>query len=281
MKNSRIFIGLLLITLISVLALGGCATSPALSGQTGPQGPPGAAGAGVTGASVNSTGHLVLTLSNGQTIDAGSVAAPQSGPSTGSAGSFAAIVPRVEPSVVRVDVNIPGGTDSGSGTIVDKRGYIVTNEHVIHESQGIQVTLMDGTVLGASVIASDVNQDIAIIKLTSARTDFPVITIGTMTDVLVGEAVMAGGFPAGTLLPGPASFTMGIVSAMRNQSGFDYVQIDASINPGSSGGCLVTIDGKMIGVPTSGLTPARQDFESINLCVPINRVSAFIAQNVK
>jgi serine protease Do len=259
------------------------------SGQTidagsvvGPQGSAGAPGVSVTGASVTSAGHLVLNLSNGQTIDAGSVVGPQ-GPSgtPGSGASFVDIVPQVEPAIVRIDVTLSSGAAAGSGTIIDKRGYLVTNAHVIDGAQSIKVTLKDGTVLSATVTAADTNQDLAIIKLDTTRTDFPVVALGTMADVSVGEDVMAAGFPGGTDLPGPATFTAGIISALRTYSGANYIQTDAAVNPGNSGGCLVTLSGKMIGVPTAGLTPPRQDFENINMAIPIDQVSAYIAQFVK
>ena len=92
---------------------------------------------------------------------------------------------------------------------------------------------------------------------------------------------MTAGFPAGTDLPGPATFTVGIISALRTYSGSDYIQTDAPINPGSSGGCLVTLSGKMIGITTAGITPLREDFEDINLAIPIDQVTAFISQYVK
>jgi S1-C subfamily serine protease len=243
----------------------------------GPQGSPGVS---LTGASIDGSGHLVLTLSNGQTIDVGNVAGTAN-PTSASLSSFVDVIPKVEPAVVRIDITLVNGAAAGSGTIIDNRGYIVTNAHVIEGSQGIKVTLKDGTVLDASVLVADTNQDMAIIKLNTTRTDFPVMTLGTMDEVLLGEAVMTVGFPGGPDLPGPATFTTGIVSALRTYSGANYIQTDAPINPGNSGGSLVILSGKMVGIPTAGLTPARQDFEDINLAIPIDQVSAFIAQNIK
>ena len=106
-------LGLFLAVLI-LIAAGGCSST----GPQGPQGVAGPAGASITGATVNNNGHLVLTLSDGKTLDAGSVVGPQ-----GPAGStFSSIVPQVEPSIVRIDVTISRGLDSGSGTIIDKGG---------------------------------------------------------------------------------------------------------------------------------------------------------------
>jgi len=274
MKNPGKMVMLLLVTAMTISISAGC------SGAAGAQGP---AGVDVSGASVDSSGHLVLTLSNGSTIDAGSVIGPQGppGPTSSSASSFDSIVPQVEPAIVRIDVTVTGGLDSGSGTIIDNRGYIVTNNHVISKEQGINVTLKDGTTLPATVIGADAKQDLAIIKLTSTRTDFPTMPLGTMADVIVGESVCAMGFPAGTDLTGPATFTAGVVSALRTYSGADYIQTDTPINPGNSGGCLFTLSGKMIGIPTAGITPVNQDYEDINLVIPVNQVSDFIAQYVK
>ncbi len=271
-----------IITLVSILllfSLVGC-TGPA--GIQGPAGLQGTAGISVTSATVNGNGHLILTMSNGQSIDAGNVIGPQgpAGQPADSAISFSSIIPQVEPTIVRIDVSVQGGLASGSGTIIDNRGYIVTNAHVVAGARSIQVTLKDGTLLAATVIASDTNQDLAIIKLTTTRTNFPVMTLGTMSDVLVGEAVMAGGFPMGTDLPGPATFTQGVVSALRNYYGAVYIQVDAAVNPGNSGGCLFTLSGKMIGIPSSGLVPPG-DYEDINLAIPIDQVAVYIGQYVK
>jgi serine protease Do len=292
MKIHNKLIKVLLVTAIAVLILSGCAGPTGIQGPAGPTGsagpigpvgPAGTVGVSITSANVNSAGHLVLTFSNGQSIDAGNVIGPQGAPgaSTGSAASFASVIPQVEPEIVRIDVTISQGLESGSGTIIDKRGYIITNAHVITGSQSIKVTLKDGSIFSATVIGSDANQDMAIIKLITTRTDFPVMTMGTMAEVVVGEEVVAGGFPAGTELLGPATFTLGIVSALRTYNGSNYIQTDAPINPGNSGGCLFTLSGKMIGIPSAGIAPARQDFEDINLVIPVNQVTAFIAQYVK
>ena len=265
MKKFKILIVVLLVAALAIFMLSGCA---------GTQGP---AGVDVSGANVNSSGHLVLTLSNGQTIDAGSAVGPP-----GPAGlAFNTIVPQVEPTIVRINVTVTGGIQAGSGTIIDPRGYIVTNAHVINGGQGISVTLMDGTILAATVVASDTTKDLAIIKLTSTQTNYPTMPLGTMNDVLVGEDVMAVGFPAGTDLPGPATFTAGVVSALRTYSGANYIQTDTPVNPGNSGGCLFTTSGKMVGIPSEVILPANADFEDINLAIPIDLISAYITANVK
>ena len=278
MKTFRQTLVVGLVVLVMALAPAGCSTA----GSTGPQGSAGANGISVTGATVNSSGHLIITMSNGQTVDAGSVVGPAgpSGVSTGSA-SFADVVPQIATKIVRIDVTLQSGLDSGSGTIIDNRGYVITNAHVVTGAQSIEVTLSNNSTLSATIVSSDTSLDLAIIKLTTTRTDFPVMTLGTMSDAVIGTEVVAGGFPLGTNLPGPATFTMGIISAIRDFQGTTYIQTDAAINPGNSGGCLFTRGGKMIGVPSAGITPATQDFEMVNLAIPIDKVSAYISQNVK
>jgi serine protease Do len=265
-----------LMLVASLFSVAGCSSG---TGAQGPAGPAGAAGLSISSAAVNASGHLIVTMSNGQTIDAGSVIGPQ-GVSTGSNGdSFASVIAQVEPKIVRIDCTVAGGLDSGSGTIIDARGYILTNAHVVSGATAIKVTLKDGTILQATTIAADTVQDMAIIKLTTTRTDFPVMTLGTMSDFSVGDEVVAGGFPLGTQLPGPATFSQGMVSAMRTYDNANWIQIDVPINPGNSGGCLFTQTGKMIGIPSAGIDPG-QDFEMINLAIPINLISAYISANV-
>jgi serine protease Do len=243
MKTLKMLAALMLTAMVALFALSACAGPIGPAGPAGPAGPTGPAG--------------------------------PAGP------SFASLVPQVEPAIVRVDVTVPNGLASGSGTIIDKRGYIVTNNHVVNGGQSIKVTLKDGTVLAGMVIGADATQDLAIIKLTTSRADFPVMPLGTMADVLVGESVMAVGFPAGTSLPGPATFTAGVISAIRPFQSATYIQTDTPVNPGNSGGCLFTLGGKMIGIPSEGIMPTSQDFEDINLAIPINQITAFIAKYVK
>ena len=263
-----------LMLLTTVFSVAGCSSGTA--GAQGPSGPAGAAGINVSSATVNANGHLILTMSSGQTVDAGSVVGPagiSTGPGTGD--SFAAVIAQVEPKIVRIDCTVTGGLDSGSGTIVDARGYILTNAHVVAGATAIKVTLKDGTILAATVIHSDTALDMAILKLTSTRTDFPVMTLGTMSDFALGDEIVAGGFPMGTSLPGPASFTQGIVSASRTYGGSPWIQIDVAVNPGNSGGCLFTETGKMIGIPSAGIDDGS-DFEDINLAIPVSLISPFI-----
>ena len=157
----------------------------------------------------------------------------------------------------------------GSGVIVDDvSGYVMTNNHVIDNTNWIQVGLSDGRNLMAELVGRDIGTDIAILKIKPVN--LPSIVIGDSDDARVGDIVLAVGNPFG--LEGTA--TMGIISAvMRTEVGHgafeDYLQIDASINPGNSGGPLVNIDGELIGINTvGGQDPGRSS--GIGFSIPIN-----------
>ncbi len=189
---------------------------------------------------------------------------------------------KIEPAIVRVDVTGANFTASGSGSIVDRRGYILTNYHVIDSVKTIKVTVLNVGVFDGTVVGGDKNRDLAMIKLNASRGDFPTVTLGQISDVIVGDDVLVVGFPMGTDLAGPATFTKGIVSAFRKlDDGFNYIQTDAVINPGNSGGSMVTLDGTMIGVPSMGVAPSTQDIEGIGMAIPIDDVQTFIQNNLK
>ncbi|AQX74956.1 serine protease [Dehalococcoides mccartyi] len=188
------------------------------------------------------------------------------------------VVSLIEPAIVRVDVSGRNFSASGSGTIVDNRGYILTNYHVIEGATTIRVTLMSGAIYSASVVGSDTGRDVALLLMSATSgQEFTTVTLATMADIKVGMDVVAAGFPLGTDLAGPATFTKGIVSAMRTYEGYLYVQTDAAVNPGNSGGCMVNMDGLMIGIPSAGIVPYGEDIEDINLVIPVSDIISFLA----
>ena len=122
--------------------------------------------------------------------------------------------------------------------------------------------------------------EIYLIKITTNQNNFPTVELGQSSDIAVGGDVLATGFPLGVDLAGPVTFTKGIVSAVRIlDDGLTYIQTDATINPGNSGGALVTLDGKMIGIPSAGIVPTSEDIENIGLAVPINDIITFVQKN--
>ncbi len=143
----------------------------------------------------------------------------------------------------------------GSGVIISEDGYIVTNNHVIDEAERLEVTLNDNRTFDATVVGSDATTDLALIKIDAS--DLPVIPIGDSESLKVGEWVLAVGNPFGFT----STVTTGIVSAKaRSISGVShsrpmgiesYIQTDAAVNPGNSGGALVNLQGQLIGINTA------------------------------
>jgi serine protease Do len=142
----------------------------------------------------------------------------------------------------------------GSGFIIDANGTIVTNNHVVKGTRTLTVTLADGTVLPAKVVGADPRTDIAVLKVDAGH-PLPFIQLGNSRDVKPGEWVVAMGNPFGL----SSTVTAGIVSAVSRDIGagpYDqFIQVDAPINQGNSGGPLFTQDGKVIGMNTAILSP--------------------------
>jgi serine protease Do len=156
----------------------------------------------------------------------------------------------------------------GTGTIVDERGYILTNYHVVSDVRRIEVTLDDNRQYTADTIAYDSAADLAVIKIPASK-PLPVIRMGTSSDLMEGESVIALGNAFGY----EQTVTRGIVSALGRdvqvsdtQSYDDLIQTDASINPGNSGGPLLNIDGEMIGVNVA----VRAGAQGIGFAIPID-----------
>ncbi len=196
-----------------------------------------------------------------------------------------AVIAKVRPAVVQVNVTLKGGSAIGSGVIIDGRGYIVTNDHVVNGAQTLEVVLYDGTRLTAQVAGTDPADDLAIIKVTPPKNGLTTVKLGDLSKLTVGQDVLAIGNPLGIT----QTVTNGIISALgRNvsegQGGAtlpDAIQTDAPINPGNSGGALVDLQGNLIGIPT--LTAIDPQFNTpangVGFAIPSNRVS-FIAQQI-
>lgn len=156
----------------------------------------------------------------------------------------------------------------GTGVVIDERGYIITNHHVVEGVKKIEVTLHDEKNYIATLVSHDPKTDLAIIKIKTPE-PLPVITIGTSADLMPGEPVIAVGNAYGY----EHTVTRGIVSALHRrvqvsdaQSYSDLIQTDASINPGNSGGPLLNIDGEMIGINVA----VRAGAQGIGFAIPVD-----------
>ncbi|RUO50203.1 serine endoprotease DegQ [Pseudidiomarina aquimaris] len=169
----------------------------------------------------------------------------------------------------------------GSGVIIDAdNGYVVTNNHVIDGASEILVTLKDGEQFDAEVIGTDANSDIALLKIKDGK-DLTEIEIGSSADLRVGDFVVAIGNPFGL----GQTVTSGIVSALgRSGLGIEeienFIQTDAAINSGNSGGALVTLDGKLIGINTAILGPNGGNI-GIGFAIPSDMMEALVQQLIE
>jgi serine protease Do len=197
-------------------------------------------------------------------------AAPPTAPThVGAPGDIPAIVARVVPAVVSVAIReiqrdqfgrttaIPG---LGSGIIVDRRGYIVTNFHVVEGASQLKVTLADGRAFKGALVGSDRFTDLAVIKIEG--TGLPAATLGDSSRLVVGQTVVAIGNPL--WIEGGPTVTVGVVSGLgrsMEQDGLPtlhgLVQTDAAINPGNSGGPLVDRAGRVVGINTALIPSAH------------------------
>ena len=170
------------------------------------------------------------------------------------------------PSVRRQsDPNRSRPTNAGAGVIIDgENGYIVTNSHVVRQSQKVQILLYSGEEMIGKVLGTDEETDLAVIKVESSR-PLPSVSLGDSSKLKVGQFVVAIGNPYGL----HDTFSFGVISGLNrenvNISRYeDFIQTDASINPGNSGGPLLNIKGEVIGINTAIINYAQ----SIGFCNP-------------
>ncbi len=175
------------------------------------------------------------------------------------------------------------GSGSGSGVIVTNDGYIVTNNHVIEDASEIEVTLNDNRKYKAKIIGTDPSTDIAVIKIDEQ--DLPSVPLGNSDDIHIGEWVLAVGNPFNLT----STVTAGIVSAkarninlLSERSSKDivpiesFIQTDAAVNPGNSGGALVNTKGELVGINTA-IASRTGSYAGYSFAVPVNLVKKVIS----
>jgi serine protease Do len=217
-------------------------------------------------------------------------------------GSFAPVVKKVSPAVVKIVTTtrinaqaqqFPGSEDPfwrhffgdqfnqmvphggaqvqhglGSGVIVTKDGYILTNNHVVDGAKDVKVTFQDGREMTATVVGRDKKSDIAVVKVDADN--LPTVSLADSDKVEIGDSVLAVGNPFGV----GQTVTSGIVSATKRggmgiEDYEDFIQTDAAINPGNSGGALVDIEGRLIGINTAILSRSGGS-QGVGFAIPAN-----------
>lgn len=174
------------------------------------------------------------------------------------------------------DQNAPQGHGVGCGFIIESKGLIVTNNHVVDGASAVKVTLTDGRTFDAKVVGTDPVSDVALIKVDSANA-LPAVGFGSSNDIQVGDDVMAVGNPFGL----SSTVTRGVISAKARDIGSgvydNYLQTDAAINKGNSGGPLLNDAGQVVGMNTAILSPSGGSI-GIGFAVPSDEVQKIVAQ---
>src|ERR1700736_2315651 len=181
--------------------------------------------------------------------------------------------------VVTITVTLGNGQAIGSGIVLDTKGNVLTNAHVISGARRIEVTFSDGTTVSGTLIGSNVGADLAVIRVSVAASTLHPLTLGNSSTVQVGDSVYAIGSPfglSGSLTEGIVSNLgqTGAVSGGNNLTGL--IQTDAAINPGNSGGPLVNAQGQVIGINNSIESPVDANV-GVGFAIPINQVTQVLA----
>ncbi len=208
---------------------------------------------------------------------------------------IAGVVEMTRPAVVSVVGNAPGrdylgrvvpNPQSGSGVIFDPKGYILTNNHIVENTDAITVTLDDGRQFEAEALGTDRLTDLAVLKIDGS--EFPAVPLADPTKVRVGEWVIAIGNALG--LNGGPTVTVGVVSALDREFSvsadsqlYGLVQTDASINPGNSGGPLLNLRGEVVGINTAVARVDRigRGIEGIGFAVGMDTVAPVAQQLIE
>jgi putative serine protease PepD len=169
---------------------------------------------------------------------------------------------------------------SGSGSIIDTKGHILTNHHVVANAQKLEVTLADGSKWPAKLVGSDPDNDLAVIKIEAPREKLKVVSMGDSKNLRIGQKVLAIGNPFGL----QRTLTTGIISSLsrtiRSEAGTmieDVIQTDAAINPGNSGGPLLNSDGEIIGINSAILSPSGGNV-GIGFAIPVNTAKRVVPE---
>ena len=170
------------------------------------------------------------------------------------------------------------GTGTGTGVVIDHRGYVLTNNHVIQQAKKVTVTFYNRKKYRAKIVGKDVKADLALLKITG---DFEPAAIGDSDELHIGQWVIAAGSPFGLA----NSYTAGIISAkgrsmIMGMPDTDFIQTDAAVNMGNSGGPLINVDGEVIGINTAIYSRSGGNL-GIGFAIPINRAMRVVQPMIK
>jgi hypothetical protein len=176
-------------------------------------------------------------------------------------GSVASAVAKAEPAVVRVET-----TDAiGSGMVVDESGYVLTCNHVVDNVQTATIVFTSGEQYVGTVVERDETRDLAIIEIATGGVGLPTVTLGNSAGLGIGQDVIAIGYSLG--LEGEVTVSRGIISAFRIIDDVNYIQTDAALNPGNSGGPLINLKGEVVGM--ADFKVVSEAVEGMNFAIAI------------
>ncbi len=219
-----------------------------------------------TGTSSTTQGQANVSAASGDTVQAQQIAA----------------IAKIEPSVVELNVTTAQGQQIGSGVIIDAKGDIVTNNHVVSGAQNISVVLNTGTTVQAQLVGTSSTHDLAVVRI-APFTHMVVAQTGDSSSLAVGQEVLAVGNPLGIT----ETATRGIISALNRSVSesasvviSNAIQTDAAINPGNSGGALINLQGQLVGIPTLAAvnTESNTPASGIGFAIPSNVVQTVVQQ---
>jgi S1-C subfamily serine protease len=228
----------------------------------------------------SSTSSTVTTSKAAATIPATSSTTSSNG-STIEAQQEVAIA-KIEPAVVELDVTTTTGEQIGSGVIIDSKGDIVTNYHIVNGEDSITVVLYNGNKVQAQLVGTNTSYDLAVVHI-QPFANMTVAQIGDSSQLVVGQEVLAIGNPLGIT----ETATKGIVSALNRSvtestgaTISNAIQTDAAVNPGNSGGALINLQGQLIGIPTLTAvnTESNTAANGVSFAIPSNMAQTVVQQ---
>jgi putative serine protease PepD len=230
--------------------------------------------AGNSTSSTATTSRAVTTTSN-------TTSATSSSGTTIEAQQEAAIA-KVEPAVVELEVTTAQGQQIGSGVIIDTKGDIVTNYHIVNGEESIVAVLYNGSTEQAQLVGTNAADDLAVVHI-QPFANMTVVQIGDSSKLVVGQEVLAIGNPLGIT----ETATKGIVSALNRSvtestgtTISNAIQTDAAVNPGNSGGALINLQGQLVGIPTLTAvnTESNTAANGLSFAIPSNLVQTVLQQ---
>lgn len=251
----------------------------------------------VAGAVGGGVGYLIAGTTHDALHNSDLSLAKTGTPANRPPGSIADIIKRVSPAVVSIDIQVAGGEGVGSGIVIDKAGYILTNNHVVAPADGgggmIVVTFSDQSSASATIVGRDPQTDLAVIKVQVST--LTVASLGDSGTLAVGDPVIAIGSPLGLM----NSASSGIVSALNRpisppsdntsdpSAYINAIQTDAAVNPGNSGGALVDASGAVVGVnfalenPAASTGGGQAGSVGLGFSIPMNTARPIAEQLIK